>query len=43
MASVGERASEKRIKPMMMGCSRWKPKAEYKEWLLMKMEKRAKM
>jgi hypothetical protein len=40
---MGERASEKSMKPMMMGFSRLKPKAEYRELLLMKTEKRLKM
>jgi hypothetical protein len=40
---MGDRASEKRRKPMMMGRSLWKPKEAYRERLLMKTEKRLKM
>lgn len=40
--SMGDRASEKRRKPMMIGCSLWKPNEEYRERLLMKTEKRLK-
>jgi hypothetical protein len=40
--SIGERASLKSRKPMMMGRSVMKPKAEYREALLMKTEKRVK-
>jgi hypothetical protein len=41
--SSGARASEKRMKPIMMGNSFLNPKDLYREWLLMKTEKRAKM
>jgi hypothetical protein len=41
--SIGARASEKRMKPIMMGNSLWKPNDSYKDLLLMNTEKRAKM
>lgn len=41
--SMGASASEKRMKPIMMGNSLWKPKDWYKDRLLMKTENRAKM
>ena len=41
--SIGERASENRMNPMMMGNSLWKPKDWYRERLLMKTENKAKM
>ena len=43
MVSIGARASEKRMKPIMIGRISWKPNEEYKEPLLMKTEKREKM
>jgi hypothetical protein len=41
--SMGARASEKRMNPIMMGNSLWNPKDWYRDLLLMKTEKRAKM
>jgi hypothetical protein len=41
--SIGARASEKRMKPMIIGRISWKPKEAYREALLMKMLKSAKM
>jgi hypothetical protein len=40
---MGARASEKRMKPMMIGNSLWKPNDSYRDLLLMKTEKRAKI
>ena len=42
-ASIGAKASEKSKKPIIIGCSLWKPNDWYKEWLLMKTENREKM
>lgn len=41
--SMGARISEKRMKPMMMGCSLIKPKSVYNELLLINTEKRVKI
>ena len=41
--SIGERASENKRNPMIMGNSLWKPKDWYKERLLMKTENKAKI
>jgi hypothetical protein len=41
--SIGARASEKRMNPIMIGNSLWKPKDSYRDLLLMKTEKSAKM
>jgi hypothetical protein len=41
--SIGARASENRIKPIMIGNSLWKPKDWYRDLLLMKTENKAKI
>lgn len=41
--SIGARASENKMKPIMMGKSLWKPKDWYNERLLMKTENSAKI
>ena len=41
--SMGARASEKSMKPMMIGRTLKNPKSAYKDLLLTKLEKRAKM